>query len=117
MLFTSRDGRRSGFVRIGTDITRMLLWPAWMIVSSVYVYELNTLSRCAASRVNARNPLGASVTRVLLAARTTALPRSCSFFLSHEKCSVSAIGRAPITISARPSRIGRTSVSISRASY
>ena len=35
MLRTSRDGRRSGLTRIGTDVMAMFFWPAWMMVSSV----------------------------------------------------------------------------------
>jgi hypothetical protein len=35
MLRTRREGRRSSLVRIDTERTRMLLRPAWMIVSSV----------------------------------------------------------------------------------
>ena len=54
----------------------------------------------AASLLKARKPLGASGMLVWDALRTTQLPKCCSFFLIHEKCSVSSIGLSPITISA-----------------
>ena len=41
--------------------------------------------------------------------RTTQLPNRCSSFLVGEKLSLSRMGRAPTTILASPSRIGRTS--------
>ena len=52
-----------------------------------------------------------------LASRTTQLPTFCSIFFSGEKCSISEIGRAPMTIWARPARIGATRVTMSPAKY
>ena len=34
-LFTSREGLRSALTRIGTEVTAMWFWPAWMMVSRV----------------------------------------------------------------------------------
>jgi hypothetical protein len=65
----------------------------------------------------ARKPLGASGILVLLATRTTQLPSFCSSFLIGLKCSMAAMGRAPITMSALPSRIGRVSAGMSSALY
>src|SRR5688500_8265497 len=111
MLFTRRDGRVAAFTETGTDTSGMFLRPAWMIVSSVYVYWLKTHRRRAASRCMARNPLGASGMLVPLAKRTTMLPRRCNDFLIGEKSSIPEIGRAPMTICADPSRkIGRAHV-------
>ena len=45
------------------------------------------------------------------------LPSSCSAFLVREKCGVSMIGRAPITMSASPARIGAVSLGMSSAQY
>ncbi len=55
----------------------------------------------------------ASGTAVPDAPRTTALPRRCSRLLTGEKCSSLATSRSPITMSARPARIGSTSFSMS----
>lgn len=99
MPIIKREGRNGGFVRMGTEVIAMFLLPTWMIVSNVYVYELNTLIRMAASRLNARNPLGASGIVVLLASRTIQLPILCNNFFENEKWLISEIGRAPTTIS------------------
>ena len=56
-----------------------------------------------------------SGTRVEDAWRTTHEPRRCSRFFSHEKCSMLVTSRSPTTMSARPSRIGRTSLTMSGA--
>ena len=45
------------------------------------------------------------------------LPSSCNAFLVREKCGVSTIGRAPITRSASPDRIGAVSFGMSSAWY
>ena len=46
-----RDSRVFSFVRIGTCATATVILPAWMIVSSVYVYFETTDSWSAASRL------------------------------------------------------------------
>ena len=45
------------------------------------------------------------------------LPSSCSAFLVREKWVVAEIGRAPITRSASPARIGAVSLGMSSAQY
>ena len=47
----SRDSRVLAFVRIGTWSIATVILPAWMIVSSVYVYFDTTCSWSAASRL------------------------------------------------------------------
>ena len=47
--------------------------------------------------------------------RTTHEPRRWSAFFSGEKCSIPVTSRSPTTMSARPSRIGRTSAGMSAA--
>ena len=37
LLENSLDGRRSSLVRMGTEEMAMFFWPAWMMVSNVYV--------------------------------------------------------------------------------
>ncbi len=81
------------------------------------MYSLNTIIFFAASLLNARNPLGASGISVPLTTRTTQLPRRCRSFLTTEKCAMSLVGLAPITISACRSNIGFTSFSISLPKY
>src|SRR5688572_8976910 len=117
MLRTRREGLRSPLTVIGIDITARRFCPAWMMVSSVYVYSLKTFSSMAALRLMARKPLGASGTLVLLAARTTQLPKFCRRFLMPEKCSMDWIGRAPITRSALPARMGAVNAGMWLASY
>jgi hypothetical protein len=63
-LANSRDGRRSGFTVMGTWAIGMCFFPAWMIVSRVYVKSVKTFSLSAARREKARKPLAASGTRV-----------------------------------------------------
>ena len=75
MLEKSLDFRSSGFVRIGTDSIAILFLPAWIIVSRVYIYSFVTFRRIAASRLYARNPLGASGISVFEATRTVQLPK------------------------------------------
>ena len=55
---------------------------------------MKTLRLEAASRLKARNPLGASATRVPLTRATTKLPMRCKSFFTGEKCSTVAIGLA-----------------------
>ena len=51
-----RDSRVFGFVPIGTWSVATSSLPAWMIVSSVYVYFETTATWIAASRLYARKP-------------------------------------------------------------
>ena len=51
MDLNSRESRVFGFVRIGTWSIATVILPAWMIVSSVYVYLETTCSWSAASRL------------------------------------------------------------------
>ncbi len=78
---------------------------------------LKTLSWIAASRWMARKPLGASATRVPLITCTIQLPSFCRRFFRKEKCSMLAMGRSPMTIMARRSRIGRTRSGMEAAEY
>ena len=57
--------------------------------------------RVAASRLSARNPLGASATEVLLAQRTVQLPSFCRARRVRERWDIASMGRAPTTTSAR----------------
>ena len=54
---------------------------------------------------------------VLLATRTIQEPAFCSSFLASDQCAISAMGRAPTTISASPRKIGATSAGMSSALY
>lgn len=71
----------------------------------------------AASRWMARNPLGASATSVPLATFTTQLPKRWRRRFRGEKWAISAMGRSPTTMSALPSRIGRTRAGMEAALY
>ena len=102
-----RDSRVFGFVPIGTWSVATSSLPAWMIVSSVYVYFETTATWIAASRLYARKPDVVSGTSVSDAWRTTHEPAFCSRFFSGEKCSIVSVSRSPTTRSARPSTIGR----------
>src|SRR4030067_350579 len=62
MLRISRDSRSRSLVSTGTETTVSPFLPAWMMVSRVYVYVENTVSRRAASRDSARKPRVAAAT-------------------------------------------------------
>ena len=109
----SRDSRVFGFVPIGTWSVATSSLPAWMIVSSVYVYFETTATWIAASRLYARKPDVVSGTSVSDAWRTTHEPAFCRRFFSGEKCSIVSVSRSPTTMSARPSTIGATSLGMS----
>src|SRR4051812_15120952 len=113
----SRDSRVFGFVPIGTWSVATRSLPAWMIVSSVYVYFETTATWIAASRLYARKPDVVSGTLVSDAWRTTHEPAFCSRFFSGEKCSILSVSRSPTTRSARPSTIGATSLGMSAPEY
>ena len=74
-----------------------------------------TIIWIAASRLYARKPEVVSGTEVEDAWRTTHEPSRCRVFFSGEKCSMPPTSRSPTTMSARPSRIGRTSLATSGA--
>src|SRR3954462_5961538 len=113
----SRDSRVFGFVPIGTWSVATSSLPAWMIVSSVYVYFETTATWIAASRLYARKPDVVSGTSVSDAWRTTQDPAFCRRFFSGEKCSIVSVSRSPTTRSARPSTIGATSLGMSEPMY
>src|SRR5919199_4062249 len=113
----SRDSRVFGFVAIATWSVATSSLPAWMIVSSVYVYFETTATWIAASRLYARKPDVVSGTVVSDAWRTTHEPAFCRRFLSGEKCSIVSVSRSPTTMSARPSTIGATSFGMSAPEY
>src|SRR3954470_18654201 len=69
-----RDSRVFGFVRTGTWSTATRFFPAWMIVSSVYVNFETTWRWIAASRLEARKPRVVWGTFVPGPRRTTADP-------------------------------------------
>src|SRR3989304_4508465 len=117
MLDISRDSRVFGLVLTGTWAMARRLCPACMIVSNVYVYPDTMLVLKAASRLNARNPLGASGIRVPDATLTTQLPTRCKNFFVVEKCRMLSTSLSPITTSARPSKIGCISLGISPPLY
>jgi len=73
---------------------------------SVFIKYIH-LHRCIAT--DGAKATGASGIFVLLASRTTQLPSFAAAF-AWGKCSVAQIGRAPMTISARPKRIGLISL-------
>src|SRR5271163_1980344 len=112
-----RDSRVVGLVRTGTWSTATSSLPAWMIVSSVYVNLETTVIWMAASRLYARKPDVVSGTEVDDAWRTTHEPSRWSAFFIGEKCSISPTSRSPTTMSARPSRIGPTSLETSAPWY
>src|ERR671927_2008046 len=91
----SRDSRVFGFVAIGTWSVATSSLPAWMIVSSVYVYFETTATWIAASRLYARKPDVVSGTSVSEAWRTTHEPNRWSVFFSGEKCSMFMTSRSP----------------------
>src|SRR3954469_10662092 len=113
----SRDSRVFGFVPIGTWSVATRSLPAWMIVSSVYVYFETTATWIAASRLYARKPDVVSGTFVSDAWRTTHEPPFCRRFFMGEKCSILSVSRSPTTRSARPSTIGATSFGMSEPMY
>src|SRR4051812_26625641 len=113
----SRDSRVFGFVPMATWSVATSSLPAWMIVSSVYVYFDTTATWMAASRLYARNPDVVSGTSVSDAWRTTHEPAFCRRFFSGEKCSIVSVSRSPTTRSARPSTIGATSFGMSEPMY
>src|SRR3954466_6203649 len=108
-----RDSRVFGFVRIATWSVATSSLPAWMIVSSVDVYFETTATWIAASRLYARKPEVVSGTSVSDAWRTTHEPSRWSDFFSGEKWSIVMTSRSPTTMSARPARIGATSLATS----
>src|ERR671933_2681021 len=111
----SRDSRVLGLVAIGTWSVATSSLPAWMIVSSVYVYFETTATWIAASRLYARKPEVVSGTVVSDAWRTTHEPAFCRRFFSGEKCWILSVSRSPTTRSALPSRIGAPSLGTSAA--
>src|SRR4051812_45573961 len=113
----SRDSRVFGFVPMATWSVATSSLPAWMIVSSVYVYFETTATWIAASRLYARNPDVVSGTSVSEAWRTTHEPAFCRRFFSGEKCSILSVSRSPTTRSARPATIGSTSLGMSAPEY
>src|SRR3954449_210776 len=113
----SRDSRVLGFVPIGTWSVATSSLPAWMIVSSVYVYFETTATWIAASRLYARTPDVVSGTAVSDAWLTTHEPAFCRRFFMGEKCSIWSVSRSPTTRSARPSTIGATSFGMSEPMY
>src|SRR3954454_14708470 len=113
----SRDSRVFGFVPMATWSVATSSLPAWMIVSSVYVYFETTATWIAASRLYARNPDVVSGTSVSDAWRTTHEPAFWRRFFSGEKCSILSVSRSPTTRSARPATIGSTSLGMSAALY
>src|SRR3954462_13807437 len=113
----SRDSRVFGFVPMATWSVATSSLPAWMIVSSVYVYFETTATWIAASRLYARKPDVVSGTSVSDAWRTTHEPAFCRRFFSGEKCSIVSVSRSPTTRSARPSTIGATSLGMSEPMY
>ena len=112
-----REGRVTGLTPTGTEITRSPAWPAWISVSSVYVWRENTLTEMAASRESARKPLVASSTCAPDNRFATDVPVRCSHFFSGENEAIAAIGRAPTTRSAVPLMIGSMSLARSSARY
>src|SRR4029079_607641 len=104
-----RDSRVFGFVPIGTWSVATRSLPAWMIVSSVYVYFETTATWIAASRLYAPKPDVASGTAVCEDWRTHHEAAFWSRFFSGEKCSIVSVSRSPTTRSARPATIGATS--------
>src|SRR3954470_12947769 len=113
----SRDSRVFGFVPMATWSVATSSLPAWMIVSSVYVYFETTATWIAASRLYARKPDVVSGTVVSDAWRTTHEPAFWRRFFSGEKCSILSVSRSPTTRSARPSTIGATSLGMSAPEY
>src|SRR3954451_6167310 len=113
----SRDSRVFGFVRIATWSVATSSLPAWMIVSSVYVYFETTATWIAASRLYARKPEVVSGTSVSDAWRTTHEPAFCRPFFIGEKCTIVSVSRSPTTRSARPATIGATSFGMSAPMY
>src|SRR3954471_1863066 len=113
----SRDSRVFGFVPMATWSVATSSLPAWMIVSSVYVYFETTATWIAASRLYARKPDVVSGTSVSEAWRTTHEPAFCRRFFSGEKCSILSVSRSPTTRSARPSTMGSTSLGMSEPMY
>src|SRR5919205_3795464 len=94
----SRDSRVFGFVPMATWSVATSSLPAWMIVSSVYVYFETTATWIAASRLYARKPDVVSGTSVAEARRTTHEPSRCRAFLAGEKCSIVMTWRSPTTM-------------------
>src|SRR3954452_16746832 len=112
-----RDSRVLGFVRIATWSVATSSLPAWMMVSSVYVYFETTATWIAASRLYARKPEVVSGTSVSEAWRTTHEPAFCRRFFIGEKCSILSVSRSPTTRSARPSTMGSAGLGVAGAMY